>query len=100
MRKLIPLKIYDKGIVQNLLNHMSVTKKLFFRLVRRSEVRRFSLTFRFKSDEFHQKGFKNPNLEKNLRLKKSYCHFLFVQENDVTYVTLKKTDTTTLSFTV
>ena len=27
--KVFPLKNYEKGIIQNMLNHMSVTKKLF-----------------------------------------------------------------------
>ena len=65
---------------------MSITKKLFFRLESRNEVRRFSLTFPFKSNESHQKGFKKLNLEKILRFEKNYCHFLFVHKNYVTYV--------------
>ena len=35
-----------------------------FRLVLRSKFRRFSLTFRFKSKESHEKGFKILNLKK------------------------------------
>ena len=68
-RILFPLKNYDKRIVQNMLIHMAITKNLCFRLVPRSEVRKFSLTFQFKSNESHQKCFKNLNLEKTLRLK-------------------------------
>ena len=49
---------------------MSITKKMFFRLVPRSKVRRFSLTYRFKLNEPNQKDFKNLNLQKILRLKK------------------------------
>ena len=44
-RILFPLKNYDKRIVQNMLIHMAITKNLCFRLVPRSEVRKFSLTF-------------------------------------------------------
>lgn len=66
--KLFWLKIYDKGIVQNTLNYMSLTKKLFFRRVPRSEIKRSGVTFRFKSNEFDQTDFKNLDLEKKLRL--------------------------------
>ena len=54
--------------MQNTLNYMSLTKKLFFRLVPRSEIKRSGVTFRFKSNEFDQTDFKNLDLEKKLRL--------------------------------
>ena len=84
--RLFPLKNYEKGITQNtcpyMLNHMPITKRLFFRLMRRSAIGRFCATFWFKSNGSW--GFKSLTFEKILRLKKNYGHFLFVHKNYVT----------------
>ena len=92
--------MYDKGIVQNTLNYMSLTKKLFFRLVPRSEIKRFGVTFRFKSSEFDQTDFKNLDLEKKLRLITIIVIFSLFTKMMQHMLLLKKTGTATLIFTV
>ena len=97
-RKLFPLKKYNKGFVQNRLNHMSVTKKLLFRLVSRSEVRRFGLVELFNLNQLNLIGkVLKMWISKEVWDWKNYFHYLFVHKNNETYIMFKKIGTATLS---
>ena len=82
--KLFPLKNNDKEIVRNILSLMSLTKKLFSRLLSRKKVRRLCLSFIL---------IKWILSETCLRIW-LYSH-LFVHKNGVKYVTFKKPSTAT-----